>query len=203
MDDGRLSGGDRSFRASVVRHLASGIALVALVATAFWGIGQMQAPEVGDPVIEDPGTAAETAPDDADPATAGDDTDAETPDDATPTEAATADDEAPPADTETAATGEADPADVSVQVLDAAGDGGARADAAEAALREHGHPIVARHQAVRTYEQSTLFYTPGHEEEARQIAARHPEFTVVEEKPDNLSDSVAVHVVVGLDYPGG
>lgn len=200
MDHGRHPDGDRSFRASVVRHLASGAALVALVATAFWGIGQVRAPGAGDPVIEDPGTATAAADEGADPATTAEDTDAgETPVDAP--EAPSPDDEDSPSDAETAATAGFDPSEVSLQVLDAAGDGGARADAAEAALRDAGHPIVARHPAVRVYEQSTLFYTPGHEEDARQIASQHPQFTVVEEKPDNLSDAVAVHVVVGADYP--
>lgn len=204
--------GDRSFAISVLAHLAAGVALVLAVAGAFWGLGQVRAPDT-TPVI--------TAPDDTpDPTSEAADTDepadepAGTPADA-PDESEEPDDADEPADAdepdETDETDEPDepadtrahaPQDVSVQILDAAGDDGTRTRVAEGWMRDDGYGIVATGRAIRTYEQTTVFYTPGAEDKAQQVAAEYG-YPVVEEKPDNLSDSVDVHVIVGQDHPTG
>jgi hypothetical protein len=95
-----------------------------------------------------------------------------------------------------------EPNDVSVQVLNAAGEDGTRARVAEGQLRDDGYRIVATNPAVRTYERTTVFYTPGAEGKAQQIADEYG-YAVVEEKPGNLSANVDVHVVVGQDHPTG
>lgn len=212
MNEPKHTTGDSGFVASVVRHVGSGMALVLVVAGAFWGIGQARGPDQGDPVITRPAAtsaspATETdqdstsvAADSTPPTATAPPTSADT-GEASPTSAGaatpTTTDEASPS----ASIPDIDPAEVSLQILDAAGDDGSRAEAAAATLRDDGHPIAARNQAVRGYESSTLFYTDGHEAEARAIAAAHPQFGVVEEKPANLSESVDVHVIVGADYP--
>ena len=171
--------GDRSFAISVLAHLAAGVALVLAVAGAFWGLGQVRAPET-TPVI----TAPDETPD--------------TPDDADEPEET----DEPEAADEPEETRAHAPQDVSVQILDAAGDDGTRMRVAEGWMRDDGYRVVATNRAVRTYEQTTVFYTPGAEDKARQVAAEYG-YAVVEEKPDNLSDSVDVHVVVGQDHPTG
>lgn len=188
--------GDRSFAVSVLVHLAAGVALVAAVAGAFWGIGQVRGPEDGPVIIG--------APDDESP----------TPDGASSPPPETAPVETPPPAPDPAETDEPDeveaeptptdtiaPGDVSVQVLDATGDGGERMRAAVEVLRGDGWRIVATNRASRYYERSTVFYSPGHEEAARALAERYPQFRIVKEKPESLTSSVAVHVVIGGDYP--
>lgn len=186
--------GDRSFVLSVARHLAGAVALVLGVAAAFWGIGQLRLPEsAGDgPVIstaappQAPGpTATLTAP----PATSP-----PPPPPASPGPAGTQPPPSPPLA----------PSSITLQVLDAVldDDGRATGDLARR-LREAGYNVVAQHAAVRRYEVTAVFYTPGFEQAARQVAATFG-FQRVEVKPDNLSDTVQVHVVVGADYtPSG
>lgn len=90
------------------------------------------------------------------------------------------------------------PQQITVQILDAADDEGVAAGDVAATLRKDGYRVVAEHPAVRTYEQTTVFYSPGHEASARQIAAQYG-FPRVGPMPDNLNDTVRVHVVVGTD----
>lgn len=92
-----------------------------------------------------------------------------------------------------------DPADVTIQVLDATTSTTAT-DQVVADLREAGYDVQAVGSASRTYEQTTVFYTvaEGNKEAAEQIAAEFG-WDVVQEKLDNLSDSVRVHIVVGED----
>jgi hypothetical protein len=195
--------GDRSFVVSLLSHLAAGIALVAAVAAAFWGLGQVQSP--GDPVIEE--TAAsptEDAPEEsgetADPTPEAEETEeAEAEEEATPEPVA---DDGDGAAEEDEAEQAVDPSTISLQILDAAGDGGTRASHAGEILRADGYRIVAERRAVRGYERTTVFHSQGHEAAARQIADDHG-YTVVEPNPGNLSGSVNVHVVVGEDHPTG
>jgi hypothetical protein len=91
-----------------------------------------------------------------------------------------------------------DPASVTVQVLDGyRADGGTAARTVAASLRDGGYRVVAENPAL-AYEVTTVLFTAGNEAAARQVAADlgAPE---VREKPANLSDQVAVHVVVGAD----
>jgi hypothetical protein len=194
-DDARHSRtGDRSFTVSLVTHLSAGLALVLVVAGAFWGLGQIQAPD-GDPTP--PEIVAGDEP--GEPATP--ETPAETPDPEPEPTDEPADEEPDPATEEPEAPAAFAPGEISVQVRDAAGDGGARMRAVEQRLRADGYRVVATHTAIRIYERSTIFFTQGAEDKAHFMAGNYPEFTIVDEKPDNLSASVNVHVVVGQDYP--
>ncbi|HEX2029410.1 MAG TPA: LytR C-terminal domain-containing protein [Nitriliruptorales bacterium] len=196
--------GDPSFLTSLLRQLAGAVALVTVVTAAFWGIGQMRVGSQG-PVIESPSADVSSAT--PSPSNGG------SPDPrpeaipstpigpvGTPTAAPTT---AGPPTTASPEPARADPSTISLQVLDAAGDGGARSRAALQRLRDAGYRVVARNRAARRYAQGTVFYTRGHEAEARQVAGDLPGRWVVDEKPSNLSASVGVHVVVGTDYPAG
>lgn len=90
------------------------------------------------------------------------------------------------------------PSQITVQVLDAADDDGSAASDVAATLEGDGYRIVAQHPAVRTYEQTTVFFTPGNQAAARQVAAQYG-FPVVRPMPDNLEPTVTVHIVVGAD----
>lgn len=91
-----------------------------------------------------------------------------------------------------------DPGTITVQVLDGyQADGGSAADAAAAELRDLGYDVVAENPALR-YEATTVLWSPGGEEAARQVAAEIGA-AEVRAQPGNLSEAVAVHVVIGAD----
>ena len=189
MSAGHTPEGDRSFTSSVVRNLAGALALVALVTAAFWGVGRFQADSAGPgPIITGSPSEPSEPPASTPPSTEGSDS-------PSPSESVE------PSETQTPAPPAIDPASISVQVLDAAGDGGEKATDVAAKLRAAGYRVVAETDAVRVYEESTAFFTRGHQPAARQIAEFLPAFDVVDEKPANLTDSVNVHIVVGEDYP--
>jgi hypothetical protein len=95
-----------------------------------------------------------------------------------------------------------DPGDVSVQVLDADGVlDGTPFDRVVATIADVGYRVVATNPASRTYEATTVFYTAGNETAARELAVVLG-YDEVAEKPDNLSDSVSLHIVVGADQTG-
>ena len=195
MSAGHTPEGDRSFATSVVRNLAGALALVLVVAAAFWGVGRMQAPAGPGPVITD--SPGPTSPRASQSTTPSDDPSVSTsPTEPTPTEPSPTGSSEPEPPPPTIA-----PSSISVQVLDAAGDNGSKAREVSRALRDAGYRVVAESKARRIYDESTAFYTRGHQPAARQIAGFLPAFDVVEEKPDTLTDSVNVHVVVGKDYP--
>lgn len=189
--------GDRSFAVSVLVHLAAGVALVAAVAGAFWGIGQVRGPEDGPVIIGAPDDESPTVDETSSPPQ--ETAPVETPAAPDPAESDEPDEVEPEPDPTPTAT--IAPGDVSVQVLDATGDGGERMRAAVEVLRGDGWRIVATNRASRYYERSTVFYSPGHEEAASLLAERYPQFQIVREKPESLTSSVAVHVVIGGDYP--
>lgn len=125
-------------------------------------------------------------------------------DDATGDDASTSDEppdagEEPPDEPETGPSFErADPATISVQVLDGFGqDGGTAADEVAETLVEAGYDLIARNPAL-AYEVTTVLWTAGNEDAGRQVAAEIGA-AEVREQPGNLSSSVAVHVVVGAD----
>lgn len=93
-----------------------------------------------------------------------------------------------------------DPAEVSVQVLDAVGDGGVTASAAADELREAGFDVIVINRASRGYDVTTVFWTDGQGPGGRAVAAAlgTTEARVTPEEV-RLSDSVDVHVVVGTD----
>ena len=86
---------------------------------------------------------------------------------------------------------------VTVQVLNAAGASGAD-EAMIRRLRKLGYEIAATVTAARLYDRTTVFWSsPGGKGAARALAARYGWRSGP--KPANLSPSVDIHVVVGLD----
>jgi LytR cell envelope-related transcriptional attenuator len=92
-------------------------------------------------------------------------------------------------------------AGVSVQVLNGAWvDGLANRVAAQ--LRTAGYDVVAAQTALGNYSTSRIYYTDDHRADAEAFKDRFPAFRVIEPAPANLSRAVALHVVIGGDYPG-
>ena len=90
---------------------------------------------------------------------------------------------------------------VTVQVLNGVWVTGlARRVAAQ--VRTAGYDVVAAKTAVGSYSVSRVYYTGGHQADAEAFKKRFPAFAVVEPAPANLSRRVALHVVIGKDYPG-
>jgi hypothetical protein len=65
-----------------------------------------------------------------------------------------------------------------------------------------GYDVVAAKTALGSYSVSRVYYTGGHRADAEAFRDRFPAFSVVEPAPANLSRRVALHVVIGKDYPG-
>ncbi len=90
---------------------------------------------------------------------------------------------------------------VTVQVLNGVWVAGlARRVAAQ--VRTAGYDVVAANTALGNYRSSRVYYTAGHRADAEAFRDRFPAFSLVEPAPPNLSDRVALHVVIGKDYPG-
>ena len=90
---------------------------------------------------------------------------------------------------------------VTVQVLNGVWVTGlARRVAAQ--VRTAGYDVVAAKTALGSYSVSRVYYTAGHQADAEAFKERFPAFAVVEPAPANLSRRVALHVVIGKDYPG-
>lgn len=71
-----------------------------------------------------------------------------------------------------------------------------------AQVRTAGYDVVAARTALGSYSVSRVYYTGGHRADAEAFKDRFPAFAVVEPAPANLSRGVALHVVIGRDYPG-
>jgi hypothetical protein len=69
-------------------------------------------------------------------------------------------------------------------------------------VRTAGYDVVAAKTALGSYSVSRVYYTGGHKADAEAFKDRFPAFSVVEPAPANLSRRVALHVVIGKDYPG-
>jgi LytR cell envelope-related transcriptional attenuator len=69
-------------------------------------------------------------------------------------------------------------------------------------VRSAGYDVVAANTALGSYSSSRVYYTSGHRADAEAFRERFPAFSRVEPAPPNLSDRVALHVVIGKDYPG-
>jgi hypothetical protein len=69
-------------------------------------------------------------------------------------------------------------------------------------VRAAGYNVVAAKTALGSYSVSRVYYTGGHRADAEAFKDRFPAFSVVEPAPANLSRRVALHVVIGKDYPG-
>jgi len=69
-------------------------------------------------------------------------------------------------------------------------------------LRTAGYEVVAARTALGNYSTSRIYYTGAHRADAEAFKGRFPAFGVIEPAPANLSRRVALHVVIGKDYPG-
>ncbi len=69
-------------------------------------------------------------------------------------------------------------------------------------IRTAGYDVVAARTALGSYSASRIYYTAGHRADAEAFRKRFPAFSVIEPAPANLSRRVALHVVIGKDYPG-
>jgi hypothetical protein len=104
-----------------------------------------------------------------------------------------------PATEPSAPTDDLDPSAITIQVLDGVlTDNGQAMSDVVAQLQDLGFDVVAENRARQPYEQTTVFFTAGHEEQARKVADAIGA-SVVQEQPGNLSDSVQVHLVVAAD----
>lgn len=162
--------------------------------------GEAEQPDTDGPDADDPDDADEAKDDEDEPASDGaagaDD------EDEPGSDGAGEDQEAEPDDEGSEEAGDAaasiDPGEISVQVLDGyQQDGGAAADAVAEQLTAAGYDVVAQNPALR-YEVTTVLWTSGNQDAARQVAAEI-DAAEVEAQPGTLSEEVAVHVVVGAD----
>ena len=90
---------------------------------------------------------------------------------------------------------------VTVQVLNGVWVTGL-ANRVAAQVRTAGYEVVAAKTALGNYSASRIYYTGGHRADAEAFRDRFPAFAVVEPAPANLSRRVALHAVIGKDYPG-
>jgi hypothetical protein len=95
----------------------------------------------------------------------------------------------------------APPKRVTVQVLNGAFVAGL-ADRVAARVRTAGYEVVATNTAFGNYPVSRVYYTAGHRADAEAFRKRFPAFRVVAPAPSNLSRQVALHAVIGKNYPG-
>lgn len=199
-------------------YLGGLVGLMAVMALVFAGVGQLRSGDDGTTVAapDTTGAVSSTATQQEEGATGAETPTAGSTDEGPAAGGATGDgatDEEPegeaspePTGPEPSEPGQQEPApeetlppsQITVQVLDAADDDGSAASDVAATLESAGYRIVAQHPAVRTYEQTTVFFTPGNQAAARQVAAQYG-FPVVRPMPDNLEPTVTVHVVVGAD----
>lgn len=91
------------------------------------------------------------------------------------------------------------PEEISVQVLDGIRDGSDTARSIADALESDGHELIAFGNSSRNYDQTTVFYSEGQQDAARQVAAANDWELVRPASEVGLSTSVDVHVVVGAD----
>jgi hypothetical protein len=126
---------------------------------------------------------------------------------ATPTETSTPDESPSPSPTpevsETPSEESEDTSDdvdlseTSVQVLDGILDGSDRAEEIADDLEDDGYRVVAFGPSSVQYENTTVVWTDGHEDEAERLADDNGWDEIVFN--EILSETVDVHVVVGLD----
>jgi LytR cell envelope-related transcriptional attenuator len=169
------------------------LVLVAFLAV-FTIVDRMSAPDGGrrtaaappGSVTQQPDTSAAPTPTTAAPPT-------------TTTRAATT--TAPPTTKRTTETTLRPAGGVTVQVLNGVWVTGLAGRVA-AQVRTAGYDVVAAKTALGSYSVSRVYYTGGHQADAEAFKDRFPAFAVVEPAPANLSRRVALHVVIGKDYPG-
>ena len=89
---------------------------------------------------------------------------------------------------------------VTVQVLNGAYVAGL-AHRVATQVRAAGYDVVAANTAFVT-PVSRVYYTAGHRADAEAFRERFPDFRVIAPAPSNLSRQVALHAVIGQNYPG-
>ncbi|HET6751088.1 MAG TPA: LytR C-terminal domain-containing protein [Actinomycetes bacterium] len=109
---------------------------------------------------------------------------------------------APTTATTTAPTGSTlRPAEgVTVQVLNGAYVAGL-ANRVAGRVRQAGYDVVAANTALVT-PVSRVYYTAGHRADAEAFRQRFPGFQEIDPAPPSLSREVALHAVIGRNYPG-
>jgi hypothetical protein len=93
-----------------------------------------------------------------------------------------------------------DPAETSVQVLDAGGGSSATRDVADV-LADLGYDVVAINPSRVDYDVTTVLFTSGNDAEAEGLRARDERFAATSPN-ERLSEGVDLHVVVGPDWGG-
>ncbi|MEX2562610.1 MAG: LytR C-terminal domain-containing protein [Nitriliruptoraceae bacterium] len=170
---------------ALIRNLAAGLGLVLVVGAAFALLGTRELPD----------GSATNGGESAEPGDPGGESDAPAEEQDPTPEAPIVPEETEPEEPEDTRIS---PESITVQVLDGyQQDGGDAAGAVTAELRELGYQVVAENPAI-AYEITTVLWTEGNEDAARQLA-EDIGATEVREQPGNLSAQVTVHVVVGAD----
>lgn len=205
-------------RAGVVPQLLGAAVGIVLGATLLFALlGMLRDDDTSPEIAAEPDTAASVEPGDEGTAgevvAEGDGTDddgsagetSDEPSEAPAEEPAEEPSEDPSPEPETSPDPPAesvDPAEISIQVLDAIGGSGgsAAANAVADELREAGYNVIVVNQAGRNYDVTTVFWSEGQEDGGRQVAAELGT-SAAEQTPEEvqLSNSVDVHVVVGAD----
>ncbi|HWH32374.1 MAG TPA: LytR C-terminal domain-containing protein [Egibacteraceae bacterium] len=98
----------------------------------------------------------------------------------------------------TADGGDDGPVRATVQVLNASGDPDKLGDVVEV-LEELGYQVVAQSRAARGYDETTVFWSAGFEDEAERLQDTDDRFGVLE-RNDRLDASIDLHVVIGRDW---
>lgn len=149
----------------------------------------------GDDPVEEPDSEESSAEDSASDESASDESQ---PEEVAPDEQEADESESTDADGDDHEHARIDPASIDLQVLDGyQSDGGAAAASVADQLRRAGYRVVAENPALR-YDVTAVLWSQGGEAQARQVAAEIGA-AEVRPQPGNLSESVAVHVVVGSD----
>jgi hypothetical protein len=91
-----------------------------------------------------------------------------------------------------------DPAETSVQVLNAGGGSDATEEAADA-LRELGYDVVAVNESRVDLTETTVLFTEGNKTEGQALRAREDRVVGIAVN-DRLSDGVDLHVLVAPDW---
>jgi hypothetical protein len=89
---------------------------------------------------------------------------------------------------------------VTVQVLNGAYVAGL-ANRVAGRVRQAGYDVVAANTALVT-PVSRVYYTAGHRADAEAFRQRFPAFQEIDPAPPSLSREVALHAVIGRNYPG-
>jgi len=205
---------DHSFERSLARAAGRALLLLALVAALTAGVARLGTRGGGADVTRPPGGTPVASPEV--PASASQETDvladltespretvAITPRPSEP--AATEEGPSPielpgiPPEEQPTAQPSAVTSGMTVQVLDGVGDG-ERARSAASRLEELGYQVVALNVSSRQAAETSVLYTEGNEAAAEQLVATDPRFGTVGAN-DRFSADVALHVVIGADWP--